>query len=816
METLLQDLRYGLRLLVKRPAFTGIAILTLALGIGANTAIFSVVNAVLLRPLPFPEQQRLMTVGQTYPKNRASLSTASYPNFADWKEQDGVFERLAAYYPANFTLTGRDEAVRLNGVVVTHDLFDLLGVSPRLGRAFLPDEDKSGGGSEGLPALLSWECWRQRFGSDPNAPGREITLDGANFRIVGVMPAGFNFPIRAQPTDIWLSTARDAGVTGQDTIMRGRGYCVWNVVGRIKPAVTLQEAQAEMDLIAANLAAQYPRYNTDVGIRIAPMLEPIVGDIRPTLLLLFAAVGVVLLIACVNVANLLLERAINRQKEITVRLALGASRWRIIRLLLTESMMLAILGGALGIVLALWGTDLFVALSPEGIARLTETRLDLGVLVFTGLASVVTGLVFGLVPALAASRVSLTESLKEGGRGSTSSLRVNRTHSALVVIEVAMALVLLVGAGLLVQSLLRLQRVNPGFDPNNVLTLNLDLPGNQYSPEQSVAFFRQAVERIESLPGVSAVSTASHLPLSGDVAVTGFNIDGQPTDPANRPRGQIQAVSPGYFQTMGIPLTSGREFTARDDQNSPPVLIVNEALVRQYFPNENPIGKRLEPSFSMSGKPEMKEIVGVVGDVKHRGLNAKAPPEIYFPHAQMPLSSMTIIVRAATDPHRLINAARDEIQSLDKNVPIYRVRTLDEYISRSIAEPRFNALLIGMFAALALVLTVVGLYGVISCAVSQATHEIGIRMALGAQTSDVIKLVLQRGITLTLIGVVIGLAAAFAMTRLMSKMLFGVQPADPLIFTTISLLLIGVALVACYLPARRATKVDPMVALRYE
>ncbi|MEW6210957.1 MAG: ABC transporter permease [Acidobacteriota bacterium] len=814
MNTLWQDLRYGLRMLAKRPGFTFIAVLTLALGIGANTAIFSVINAVLLNPLPFRESERLMALGHTYPQNRAKLSATSYPNFTDWKEQNSVFEQIGAYYTTSLTLTG-EEAVRLRGAVVTHDVFDTLGATPAMGRGFLPEEDKAGGGSEGRPALLSWECWRQYFGSDPAVIGRAITLSDKSFTVVGVMPEGFMFPVQIAPTEVWISTARDAEIKGEGTVMISRGYRTWRVIARLKPSVTVEAAQAEMNTIAASLAERFPDYNADVGIKVTPLLESIVGDIRPTLMLLFGAVGFVLLIACVNVANLMLERAINRRKEITVRLALGASRWRIIRQLLAESLVLALAGGSLGVMLALWGTDLILALNQEGITRITQTSIDARVLIFTLLSSLATGAIFGLIPAIAASKVNLTESLKEGGRGSAGSLRHNRTRSALVISEVALALVLLVGAGLLVQSLIRLQRVNAGFDPNNLLTFTVSLPGRKYNAQQTVAFYNQLTDRIAALPGVSAASIVSHLPLAGDTGVTSLEIEGRPKDWANGPEGQIHSTGPGYFRTLGIPFISGRDFTTRDDQTAPPVLIVNEALARLYFPGENPIGKHIRPSFSM-GEFVMREIVGVVGDVKHRGLQAEAQPEIYFSYPQMPMSSMTVIVRTSVDPHTLINAVRDQVRSLDREAPVYRISTLNEYIARSLTAPRFNTLLISLFAAVALVLTIVGLYGVISCIVSQSTHEIGIRMALGAQPRAVMKLFMKRGLALTLIGLVMGNGAAIALTRFISNMLFGVKASDFTTFTLISILLIGIAIVACYIPARRAMRVDPIVALRYE
>jgi len=821
MQTMLQDLRYGARMLLKKPSFTVIAVLTLALGIGANTAIFSVVNAALLNPLPFAESDRLMALGQNEPRNRAALSNFSFRNFADLRDQSKAFERLAAYYNSNFTLTGQREAVLLRGAVVTADLFPLLGASPALGRAFLPEEDKAGGGGEGRPAILSWECWQRQFAGDPAAIGRAIILNNTSFTVVGVMPTGFKFPIQAQPAEVWVSTAFDnERPIGPGMIMVARGYRGWRVIGRLKPDVTPERAQAEADVIASGLAAQFPEENKDMGIKVMPLLESLVGNLRPTFLLLLGAVGLVLLIACVNVANLLLERAISRQREINVRLALGAGRWRITRQLLTESVMLSGLGGAVGAALAVWGTNLIVALSPESITRIAETRLDARVLAFTALVSLAAGVAFGLAPALIISRTNLAESLKEGGRGSAGGARTNRARNLLVVVEIALALVLLIGAGLLIRSLVRLQQVPVGFDPRNALTFNVAMSVDRTTPPPRIAdFYRQLTERVKTLPGVVNASVVFQLPLGGSGASTGLEIEGQPVDPGARSFGIIHSVGPEYFRTMGIPIVKGREFTERDDLNSPPVLIINEALARKHFPNEDPLGKRIAPGFSsvpVTGEDGMREVVGVVADVKHQNLQGPAQPEIYFAQAQMPMSAMTVVARVMSDPRGLVNAARDVVHSLDRNAPVYGVRTLEEILGRSVGATRFNTLLLGLFAAVALILTAVGIYGVISCSVSQSTHEIGIRVALGAQASDVIKLIVGQGMLLTLVGVVTGLVAAYGLTRLMSNLLYAVTGADPLTFILAPLLLAAVAWLACYLPARRATKVDPMVALRNE
>ncbi|MGE0128690.1 MAG: ADOP family duplicated permease [Blastocatellales bacterium] len=816
-----QDLRFGARMLLKKPSLTLITVLTLALGIGANTALFSVINAVLLSPLPFPEAGRLMAVGENSPENRTGLSTTSYRNFADWRAQNHVFEDMAAYRGGAFTLTGQGEAAQLRGTVVTHNLFQALRATPLLGRAFLPDDEKPGGGNAGRPAILSWDCWQQYFGGDPQVVGRALRLNGDAYVVVGVMPAQFAFPIEAEPTQIWTSTARDAEKTGEGSIMVARGYRGWRVVTRLKDGVSSAQAQADLNVIASNLAAQYPEANRDRGVTVAPLLDSLVSNVRSTLWLLLGAVGCVLLIACFNVANLLLERAILRRREISLRLALGASRWRLTRQLLTESVMLAALGGLVGLLFARWGQALLVAFSPEGIARINEARLDLRVLAFTLLVSLFTGVLFGLAPALAASGVSLGEALKEGGRGASGGRRLSGARSLLVVFEIAIALALLVGGSLLLRSLAHLQRTGLGFNTENVLTFGLAvsdeaLGGKQVSPQQRADFYRQVEERLKSLPGVTGASVTSALPLSGGASYTGLTIEGRAIEPGREPMGLIHSVGVDYFRLLGIPLIKGHVFTPRDELNAAPVLLVNETLAKRLFPNEDALGKRIEPNFSAAGPTRMREIVGIVGDTRHTGPRDEPVPEIYFAQAQMPMEAMTVVVRTTADPRGLANAARDTVRSLNQNVPVYRFRTLDEYFARNLAAARFNTLLMGLFAVVALMITLVGLYGVISCAVSQSTQELGIRMALGGQASDILRLVLKQGLALVLLGVALGIGGAFALTRLMADLLYNVGATDPLTFVAIPALLILVALLACYLPARRATKVDPLVALRSE
>ena len=813
METLLQDIRYGIRMLLKRPSFTLIAVIALALGIGANTAIFSVVNAVLLRPLPFPQAERLMNVWETNPQRGQKRAAVSYPDFADWRAQNHVFEYMSTYHDSDFILTGGSEPLRLSGAVVNADLFPLLGATPSLGRAFTTDEDKPG--ESGRVVVLSHGLWQRQFNADPHITGRAIALNGSSYTVVGVMPAGFQFPIESTPIELWTTVAGDAA--GSDPITSQRGAHYMSVIARLKPGVTQAQAQADLDTIAARLAQQYPDTNAHRGTNVMSALESLVGDVRPALLILLGAVGCVLLIACANVANLLLARATTRHKEIAIRAALGASRLRVVRQLLTESVLLALAGGALGLLVALWGGDLLVALSGEDIPRAAQVGLDVRVLGFTLLVSFVTGVLFGLVPALHAARFDLTESLKEGGRSGTEGARRNHVRSALVVAEVAIALVLLVGAGLLMQSLRRLQHVNPGFDAHNVLTLNVTLPEVRYKTPQQVEFYRNLRERVAQLPGVTSASVVFPLPLSGDRIGISFETEGRPLPPSDLPVTEFRTINPDYFHTLNIPLRKGRDFTARDDAHAPGVIIVNEAFAQKFFPNEDPIGRRIKPGISTDeNEPVMREIVGVVGNVRHRSLSTAAEPEAYVPHAQVPFGSMTLVVKTAPDARSLVSAVRNEVRALDKDLPVYNVKTLEDYLAASVAQPRFNTLLLASFAGLALVLTAVGLYGVMSYAVVQRTHEMGIRIALGAQTGDVLKLVVGQGMLLALIGVGMGLLASLAATRVLASLLYEVSAADPLIYAGITLLITTVALLACYIPARRATKVDPMVALRYE
>jgi putative ABC transport system permease protein len=813
MEMFWQDIRYGVRMLLKAPSISIVATIALALGIGANTAIFSVVNAVLLRPLPFPNSETLMNVWETDSTRGYVRGSASYPNFVDWRDQSHSFEHMASYHNSDFILTGRGESSRIQGAVVNADLFPLLGASPVIGRGFLPSEDNPG--DTGRVVVLSQQLFQQRFNSDPNIVNQSMVLDGKNYTIVGVMPAAFQFPVQNDPVELWTTVAVDR--EGEQPITQERGAHYMNVIARLKPGVPREQAQAEMTAISARLEQQYPDKDLHKSTRLEPTLEALVGDVRPALLILLGAVGFVLLIACANVANLLLARAMTRHKEMAIRSALGASRMRVIRQLLTESVILSLAGGALGLVLAVWWSDLLVALGKQNIPRALQVGLDWRVLGFTLLVSVLTGVVFGLVPAIHSSKTELTESLKEGGRTGSEGARRNRIRGVLVVGELAIAVVLLVGAGLLIQSLWRLRNVSPGFDSQNLLTFVVGIPEVKYPTDKQEQFYRELVRRIESLPGVHSASSIIPLPLNGDAFVISFETEGRPVEKGNQPSADFFAIEEGYFKTLGVSMLKGREFTERDNKTAPPVIIVNQAFAKKFFPGEEPIGKRIKPGISTnSDKPVMREIVGVVSDVRNRNLSSDVRAGYFIPAPQMPFNQMTLIVRTGNDPHSLITAVQNEVHAMDQEVPVFNIKTMEEYISATVATPRFNTTLLVIFAAVALVLTIVGLYGVMSYSVAQRTNEIGIRMALGAQTSDVLRLIVSQGFKLVLIGLGIGLIGAFALTRVIASLLFGVTTKDPLTFAAVAVLLALVALLACYIPARRATRLDPLHALRYE
>ena len=802
MDTLIRDIRYGIRSLLKRPGFTMIALTALALGIGANTAIFSLVNAVLLRPLPFAEPDRLVWIWGNI-SNGTNQASVSPPDFLDYRQQNTTFEQLAAAItvPVPLNLTGSGEPERLNGAAVTGNYFQALGASPALGRTFLLENEKLGNDQV---AVLSYGLWQKRFGGDRDIVNKTITLDGKTCAVIGVMPQSFTFP---QAAELWIPINFDISEG-----MKLRKAHFMRPIGKLKQGVTLAQAQADTDTIAKRLEQEYPDSNKGWNLRLVSLREQLVGNTRPTLYILFGAVGFVLLIACANVANLLLVRAAGRQREIALRTALGAGRFRIIRQMITESVLLALLGGALGTLLAFWGVELLVKLSEGSIPPTAQVRIDATVLAFTLLTSVITGVLFGLAPALRTMKLNLSEALKEGDRSGADGSHRNRTRSVLVVLESAVAVVLLIGAGLLVRSLIQLQNVSPGFDPHNILTMRVDLPREKYaSPQKAGSFFSQLETRIKSLPGVEHVGLISELPLSGQPNDMPYTVEGRPpVSPDQAFDDDFRRVNTEYFNAMHIPLLRGRNFTEQEVRDSAKVIIISDLLARQVFPNEEPIGKRLIMAFG----DQPFEIIGIVGDIRHRGLESNPSPAMYMPTSQE--SWRNIVVRTQGDPARLAGAVRNEVRALDPDQPVAMVRTMDEWMETAMAGPRYRTALLALFAFVALVLASTGIYGVMSYSVSQRTHEIGVRMALGARHSDVLKLVVRQGMSLVVIGVGIGIGGAIALTRVMSTLLFGVTAKDPFTFVTVGALLTVVAFVACYLPARRATKVDPLVALRYE
>lgn len=682
-----------------------------------------------------------------------------------------------------------------------------------IGRGFLPAEDNPG--EAGRVVVLSQSLFQKRFNSDPNILNQSMVLDGKNYTIVGVMPGAFQFPIQNDPVELWTTVALDR--EGKEPITEERGAHYMEVIASLKPGVSKEQAQAEMTAIGSRLEQQYPDKNLHRNIRVEPTLEALVGDVRPALLILLGAVGFVLLIACANVANLLLARAMSRHKEMAIRSALGASRMRVVRQLLTESVLLSLAGGLLGLVLAVWWSDLLIALGKQNIPRAMQVGLDWRVLGFTLMVSVLTGVVFGLVPAIHSSKTELTESLKEGGRSGAEGARRNRIRGVLVVGELAIAVVLLVGAGLLIQSLWRLRQVSPGFEPQNLLTFVVGIPDVKYPTDKQAQFYRELITRVESLPGVRSASSVIPLPLSGDAFSISFETEGRPVAKGDRPSADFFAVQGDYFKTLGVPMLKGRDFTERDNKQGPPVVIVNQAFAKKFFPNEDPVGKRIKPGISTdTDDPTMREIIGLVSDIRNRNLTSDLRPGYYLPAAQMPFNQMTLVVRTTNDPHSVITAVQNEVHAMDSELPIFNVKTMEEYISATVAGPRFNATLLVIFAGVALILTIVGLYGVMSYSVAQRTNEIGIRMALGAQAGDVLRLIVSQGFKLVLIGLGIGLVGAFALMRVIASLLFGVTTKDPLTFAAVAVLLALVALLACYIPARRATRLDPLHALRYE
>jgi putative ABC transport system permease protein len=811
MDTLLQDLRYAARRLVKAPTFTAVVLLTLALGIGANTAVFSVVNAVLLRPLPYREPDQLVTINHFYPSLNNLEAPVSVPGFADYRDRTHVFSGVAVTAGWSPNLTGRGEPERLMGARVSGLYFPTLGVPAATGRALLPEEDQQG---RNRVVLLSHALARRLYGDSRGVVGSTMQLNGESYEIVGVMPASFRDPF-GRAAELWTPLA-----LAPDQLASTARTREWlNLVARVKAGVTLDRARAEMSTLASQLKREYPdSYPEDWTLKVTTLGERTTGNIRPALLVLLGAVGFVLLIGCANVANLLLARAASRLKEVAIRTALGANRWQVVRQLLTESVLLALVGGVAGLGLAYLGVRALVALNPTNLPRVEELRIDGPVMAFTLVVSLVTGVLFGLAPALQTSRTNLRDTLNESARGATADRGGRNVRRALVVSELALALTLLVGAGLLIRSFARLQRVEPGFDPRNVLTMTLSLPQSKYASDtQQLAFFDQALPRVAAVPGVEAVGATSVLPFGGGWSTAGFQIEGlelAPDQPG--PWGDTRFINPNFFRALRVPLIKGRTFTDQDGPSAPRVAVVDEEMVRRYWPKEDPIGKRIAFGGPPGEAPEWIEVVGVVGHTMHEGLDAEARVQVYLPYRQQPGGMMSLAVRTTGNPLASVNAVREAIRSVDRDQPLSEVRTMEQLVDASVGQRRLSMLLLALFSGIALLLASVGIYGVMSYTVAQRSREIGVRMALGAERRSVLGLVLRQGMALTLVGVAVGLVASFALTRLIESQLYAVQATDPATFAAVALLLVAIAALATLVPAMRATRVDPVVALRQE
>ena len=805
IETAWRDVRFGVRSLVHSPIFSVVTVLSLALGIGANTAIFSVVNGLLLRPLPYPEPEQIVHVWHTPPQqsfpglDRFSVSPA---NYVDWKAQSSAFEQMAVYTDWGFSLSTSNDPLSLIGAVVSSDFFSVLRTNAIQGRTFTPDEEQPG---RDQVVVIGHGLWQRAFGANPNIIGQTLTINSRSFTVVGIMPAGFEFPREAE---LWVPLAWN------DNDRKIRSMHDYLVIARLKQNVSPEQAQAEMSTISSRLEQQYPEENSGWGAVVIPLRDDLVGDIRTALLVLFCAVGFVLLIACANVANLMLARGANRQREIAVRIALGAGRARLIRQLLTESVLLAVTGGVLGLLLAVWGSKMLVQLG--SLPNTGDIGIDTRALGFTLLVSLGVGIIIGIVPALQFTRTNLSDTLKQGsGRTGGSSIK-QHTRKALVVSEVALSLVLLIGAGLMIRSFWKLQNVDPGFDTSNALTMSIGLNLMRYSePHQRLAFVDRAIEQIRAVPGVVSVGTTTKVPLAGGGSTQPFSIEGRPAPAiAEQPMAQTRYISPDYFRAIGIPLRQGRFFSDQDRDNSVPVIIISEAMARRFWPGENPIGKRVTPSFHP--EPGPREIVGVVGDVKTSGLDVDSSAMMYLPFKQLALPFMSFVVRTASNPENLVQPVSKAIYSIDKEQALTDVQTMDQVLMKSLSDRRFNMTLLLTFAGVALVLAAVGVYGVMNYTVTLRRRELGIRMALGARRMDVLRLVMGQGLTLTLIGVAAGLISAYGLTRLMASLLYGVTATDYLTFASVPAVLIAVGVAASYVPARRATKVNPTIALRSE
>ena len=811
MESILQDLRYGIRSLLKQPGFTIVAVITLALGIGANTAIFSVVNSVLLRPLPFPEADQLVKVASTNARLGEDDGVLCVADFMDWQAQNRVFQDLAAFADNPFSITGDGEPTRVRGAWVTAGFFSTLKAQPMLGRTFQPGDDVENGPSL---VILSQHLWQQRFNSDPQIINKGITLNGRSRTVVGVMPASFDFPPEDQRSlpgevELWVIHPLEKA--------QRRGPYYLTAIARLKSGATLEQARSELTSISQSIAQANPLTNAETILGARSLKESMVGNVQRLLFVLLGGVAFVLLIASVNVANLSLSRAARRGPEIAIRRALGAGQGRIIRQLLTESLLLAGLGAIAGVLLAWWGMDVLLAIGSSNLPRLAEVKIDKSVLAFTTAISVLSGLLFGLFPAWQASRVRVNDSLKEA-RASGDGRGWRRTRNLLVVTEVALSIVLLAGAGLMLNSFLRLQGVNPGFAPQNILTTELSLSGARYEESNQInAFYEQLIERASHLPGVEAAGIGMSLPPNLLSISDTFTIEGLPvTSGVSEPAVPLMGVSSGYFTALGVPVLAGRNFADTDRKDAPPVVIINDAFSRRYFPNQNPIGRRIKIGGPERPTNQWMQVVGVVGDVKYGGLETVSEPAFYEPYQQIPWYGNYLVLRTRSDPRQLAGAVRNAVWSIDKDLPVPNLKTMEELLSESVARPRFRTFAFLVLGLLALVLSVTGIYAVMSYLVTQRTREFGIRVALGAQRSSVLRLVIRQGMALALIGVTIGLLAAWALMRLMTNLLYGVKATDPLTFASITILLLAVALIACWVPARRATKVDPLKALRYE
>jgi putative ABC transport system permease protein len=809
MDKIMHELEYAVRMLVKRPAFSLIVIVTLALGIGANTAIFTVVDAALLRGLPYKDPERLMQVWESIPQEKTHQREASYPDFVDWKTNNHTFESMAGFGQAGLILNGSDSSDMIAGARVSAEFFHVLGVEATLGRTMAAGDDQPGADRV---VVLTSGAWERRFGSDRNIVGRSFSLSGNAYTVAGVLPASFHFaPLGAAELFVPLNPEPE---------IRGRRFMHFvRVVGRLKDGVTIQQAHSDMNVVGAGIAQADPNGHANATLKLIGLRDQIIGNVRPILFILLVAVAFVLLIACANVANLFLVRSASRQKEMAVRIALGASRGQLARQLLIESILLSVIGGFFGLGLAHWGVSFLVDAIPSAqLARMPYLRsvgLNESILAYTAIISFLSGVIFALVPIFQANKADLHATLKEGGRSSGSAVR-SRLRNGLVAIEIALTLMLMIGVGLLLKSTFRLLNVDPGFDSRNLLTVRVALIGSGYAREsQRAAFQQQLIERLQSLPGVSSAATVGKLPLGGGGDTGTPIIDGRANDAKlTGPEANVRTVSANYFGTMALPLVMGRVFSAQDTLDSPRSLVVNQAFVRTFFPNQNPVGREL--SFVWNSKP--RTIVGVVGNENVNTLDAAITPVIYFPYAQDPEQDLNLVVRTTQDPLSLANAVRGEIRSLDRALPVFGMTSMSKMIedSPSTFTRRYPAILIAVFAGVAMLLAAIGLYGVISYSVAQRTQELGVRIALGAQRRDIFRLVMGQGLTVTIVGVVIGVAGSFALTRFLSSLLFEVSPNDPMIILGVVTLMILVALAASYIPTRRAANVDPLVALRYE